>query len=499
MKASQLFAICLLGMLLMLAGCSDNGSVDLSRDQDGGGDAPTMQDEDNDSVPDDSDNCPLVANVDQTDTDGDGIGDACDNDLDGDDTSNDQDNCPMVANPNQADTDGDGVGDACDDGDTDTDGDGTPDGMDNCPMIANPDQADTDGDGVGNACDDDADDDGEDNNNDNCPLTPNADQLDTDGDGVGDACEDDMDGDGIPDGTDNCPMTANPNQADADGDGVGNVCDDDDDGDDQDGDGVPNMMDNCPMVPNADQTDTDGDGMGNLCDDDDDDDGIPDDNDPTDGDPGDNNCTAGATENCDDNCPLTPNADQADQDGDGIGDACDTTNEVACGTDPEDTFAPIIDPNAVVESTSTGLCVLCSAQNTDNIIDANLDNAGTLNVPVGALGSETVTVTDTSQSYSGNRRAGFIIAKPDNLLSVDLVRNLTVVLLNDGGVVDQSSDNALLDLDLAGLLGDNDRRLLVSFNTGEEFDAARLEFRNVLGLLSSVDVYGACVQKTASP
>jgi subtilase family serine protease len=48
------------------------------------------------------------------------------------------------------DTDGDGIGDACD---PDDDNDGILDGVDNCRIVPNPDQADTDGDGIGDACD----------------------------------------------------------------------------------------------------------------------------------------------------------------------------------------------------------------------------------------------------------------------------------------------------------------------------------------------------------
>jgi hypothetical protein len=51
-------------------------------------------------VADDKDNCRQAANASQTDTDTDGVGDACDN-------------CINTANADQKDTDANGVGDAC--------------------------------------------------------------------------------------------------------------------------------------------------------------------------------------------------------------------------------------------------------------------------------------------------------------------------------------------------------------------------------------------------
>jgi Thrombospondin type 3 repeat len=161
-------------------------------------------------------------------------------DADGDGFPDVADSCPGLANPDQADSDGDGVGDACDvDAGPDADGDGIPDASDVCPGIADPAQADGDGDGVGDACDD-------------CPTVPDPLQMDADGDGIGDACDDisasDVDGDGVPDASDVCPRVADPGQADVDGDGVGDACDD------------------CVTVPDAAQVDTDGDTAGDACD-----------------------------------------------------------------------------------------------------------------------------------------------------------------------------------------------------------------------------------------
>lgn len=234
-------------------------------DADGQGDVCDT-DDDNDSRPDGADNCPLVANAGQADTDGDGLGDACDADLDDDGRGNESDNCPVAANPDQTDTDGDGVGDECDLND---DGDAYPDATDNCPAVPNNGQEDLDGDGIGDVCDADLDGDGTGNDSDNCPLDANVAQDDADSDGAGDACDGDDDNDGVGDASDNCPLMANASQGDRDGDGLGDVCDSD-----LDGDGAANGVDNCPLAANPDQRDFDGDARGDACDEDADGDGV---------------------------------------------------------------------------------------------------------------------------------------------------------------------------------------------------------------------------------
>jgi YD repeat-containing protein len=84
-------------------------------------------------------------------------------------------------------------------------------------------------------------------------------ELDTDGDGIPDSIDTDDDNDGVPDSQDAFPLDPTE-QVDTDGDGIGNHADLDDDQD-----GVADLTDNCPLVPNPGQADEDHDGIGDAC------------------------------------------------------------------------------------------------------------------------------------------------------------------------------------------------------------------------------------------
>lgn len=94
----------------------ENGLEDVDKDciiEDGETD-PAIPDSDWDGLINSADNCPYISNMDQTDTDGEGLGDACDDDDDGDGIADAIDNCPFIANPDQTDSNNNGLGAACD-------------------------------------------------------------------------------------------------------------------------------------------------------------------------------------------------------------------------------------------------------------------------------------------------------------------------------------------------------------------------------------------------
>jgi hypothetical protein len=93
---------------------------------------------------------------------------------------------------------------------------------------------------------------------------------------------------------------------------------------DADSDTIPDATDNCPNNANTNQANNDGDALGDVCDPDDDNDGVLD---------------------VSDNCSFTANADQANNDGDAFGDLCDPDDDNDGLNDGMDNCPLIVNPD----------------------------------------------------------------------------------------------------------------------------------------------------------
>ncbi|WP_284450098.1 thrombospondin type 3 repeat-containing protein [Spongiibacter tropicus] len=123
---------------------------------------------------------------------------------------------------------------------------------------------------------------------------------------------------------------------------------------DIDEDGIADNDDNCPNTANANQADFDNDGQGNACDNDDDNDGVNDNEDafPRNPDETVDSDDDGVGDNGD-NCPNTANADQLNSDDDSLGNACDNDDDGDGVDDVNDAFP--LDPGEDTDTDGNGV------------------------------------------------------------------------------------------------------------------------------------------------
>ncbi|MFZ2414592.1 MAG: SdrD B-like domain-containing protein [Minisyncoccia bacterium] len=156
---------------------------------------------------------------------------------------------------------------------------------------------------------------------------------------------------------------------------------------DTDTDTFPDFSDNCPTTPNTDQANTDEDSKGNAC----------------------------------DNCPNTINDDQADADGDGIGDACDL-----CPSYSDDTNQVDDDHDGIGNSCDNYNCIstgaeICNDQ-LDNDCDGYKDSADSdcANSPVTIVASKVIC---DNESDLPNWGAGSGSTYPDTVIGSGTAQN----------------------------------------------------------------------------
>ena len=184
-----------------------------------------------------------------------------------------------------------------------------------------------------------------------------------------------------------------------------------------------------------------------------------------------------------DNCPLAPNAEQDDEDGDEIGDVCDFETDAQCG--PGQLFEPI--ERAEVASGTSGACAGCSVSDPENAIDADPESFASLSAGQSA-GSAFVEAKDTVSVYTGTRSVGAVVRNPGAEGYVNLIQSTRIsTYLDDEEIEDSEAGGTLRVIPVTG----DSSKLLLQLETQQSFDEARVSYSSAAQL--SLDVFSICV------
>lgn len=153
---------------------------------------------------------------------------------------------------------------------------------------------------------------------------------------------------------------------------------------------------------------------------------------------------------------------------------------------------PLISANGaeVSDSGTSGLCLLCSISNVENLVSNNLTSQTTMSLPVGVAGSTFVCVTPNRVIPAG-RRAGFVANLNDGVLA--LLEGSTLVTRLNGSVQESLSGPGFL-LTLIGIGGSQN----VAGSFTQPFDEICYQTSSVLSLLSIYRVNYAFVLEASA-
>lgn len=164
---------------------------------------------------------------------------------------------------------------------------------------------------------------------------------------------------------------------------------------------------------------------------------------------------------------------------------------------PGGPLQPILLPNAVVRGDIDGICLLCSVNDAIAVIDRKRSSYASLSTVAGVASTVSLSVTDTSTRYTARplrpRQVGFVVRSADKLLSLELLTGAKITTSLNGVDRQAFSVGGPLNLDLVGLLNSQDFFVLGGAAT-KDFDAVRITLGSGVSLLTSLRVYGACVQ-----
>ena len=182
----------------------------------------------------------------------------------------------------------------------------------------------------------------------------------------------------------------------------------------------------------------------------------------------------------------------------------------ACGVGQPTTA--LLATSYVATPASSGVCLLCSVGQPQNVVTPGASGTlltkpfSVLNTTVDLLGAESLLVgasaTNTTPTvFPAGRKAGFVVAAPNEVLTANLITGFTVTTFLAGtqqdsaqlGGTGSSGLLGLLNLDLLTLPIGNVPGGYAYLTTTKPFDSVLISNGGLLSVIGQLDVYQACV------
>jgi hypothetical protein len=157
---------------------------------------------------------------------------------------------------------------------------------------------------------------------------------------------------------------------------------------------------------------------------------------------------------------------------------------------------PFIDStfgNLTASASTSGLCLSvlgCGISNVPKLTDSNLTDFATATTTIGLGVNHKLRVTDSNTVYSAGTFAGYRIAPSGGLLSLDLLKGISIKTYQGGVLKETFSGTMLLSISLLSNPGD----FIVGFNTNQSFDAIEISISSLVGVGAATDVYYAVIR-----
>ncbi|MDI9865666.1 hypothetical protein QM480_15080 [Flectobacillus sp. DC10W] len=150
----------------------------------------------------------------------------------------------------------------------------------------------------------------------------------------------------------------------------------------------------------------------------------------------------------------------------------------------------------VINDANTGIsgvaCVGCSINNSENLITSSTSDFATITMAAALGSTSSISVKDVLTTYTAGSFAGFNISNT-SLINANLLSGITIKTYKAGVLQETTTTNTLLSVNSSLLTGSGNQ--LVGFVTTKDFDEVQFQITNLLGVISTTNVYNLVVQK----